>query len=114
MLGSVNGAADVYSNDGLWRMFVAAAASGLSRRDRRRLSSALEDAGDTWLGEGGRGRDAWKDEEEECRREEQGEEEQEGRPASAHGIVVFLSTTRPTCFEPLADKLSRPCLWRWQ
>ncbi|CAM9706660.1 unnamed protein product [Scytosiphon promiscuus] len=48
--GSVNGAADVYSNDGLWRMFVAAPAPGLSRRDLRHLSSAADEAGETWGG----------------------------------------------------------------
>lgn len=45
--GSVNGAADVYSDDGLWRMFVAAPAPGLSRRDLRHLSLAADDAGET-------------------------------------------------------------------
>ncbi|CAM9649576.1 unnamed protein product, partial [Hapterophycus canaliculatus] len=43
--GSVNGAADVYSDDGLWRMFVAAPAPGLSRRALRQLSVGADDVG---------------------------------------------------------------------
>ncbi|CAB1104251.1 unnamed protein product [Ectocarpus sp. CCAP 1310/34] len=43
--GSINGAADVYSDDGLWRMFFASPAPALSRRARRSLHFSA-DGGD--------------------------------------------------------------------
>lgn len=52
MGGSVNGAADVYSDDGLWRMFFASPAPALSRRARRSLYFSADggDAGAVGLG----------------------------------------------------------------
>lgn len=56
--GSVNDAADVYSDDGKWRMFFAGPAPALSTRRARNLAAEEEeeeggDAGETLSGEGG-------------------------------------------------------------
>lgn len=54
--GSVNGAADVYSDDGEWRLFFAGPAPALSTRRARNLAAVDGgDAGETGK-EAGRGR----------------------------------------------------------